>query len=830
LCDLISDRRVVVWYDEEGAFGDFIPTLHAPHCTVVNAAKSVLQARRQADAVYRSLNEAGDAESHASLLVYLPFARGRSDEQRQQDPFELYCSAGVAFGVSDNEKLESLARQALPDRDEEIRRLFAEGKPTLALLDGLQETERYPLLKEALGTENPVEAAALALCSEEHSEQVVDTEGAVEEVLRLATAEFGYDPGKKKAWKNIRPDLAAYLLFSEYVADSGGVKADALTAIPSAGESFKERIYRVCDRMRNDTGLRSGYVAWARKTEVDLRLAETSGRAGHLGERDTFPFEEGKYLRLLSESACAGSLADARRILDGRRTSIWKDIEDRKILWTCAERCLEFLETAERLSAGVGQQGRLREIIQLYSEPGGLSEVDRRQRLFENSAATCLDAGEIGMLVSRCRARYWGLVGDVQTRFLDAVKVEGWPAEGVLRQTQVFARFVAPVLQERDRTAYFLIDSLRFEMGRDLADALKDIGETVTQAATTVLPASTVFGMAALMPGADGTFRIVRSGDDLVPAVGSQELKQSKDRMDLLKREYGQRFAEMTMDDLLAKPIEAFRARLKDINFLVLRTTDPDAIAETLGTRLARKYMTDVVSDAATAIRRLSTLGFTRFVVTADHGHVLVPEVLAGEVVKAPDGDWPLRKRRCVLGQGSTAAPGTAVFKAEDVGIQGDAAEFCVPMGLKVFTACEGYFHEGLSLQECLVPVVTIHAVVRAVGQGDREIVLSYGKKSFTSRVIGAKVQYQALLPEPIQVLVQVFGDVGGQTRQIGEAADCPERDESTHVVTLEPRKDVTVPVLIDQDFAGEKVEIRVSDPGTGVIWAKLSLKNEMMI
>jgi hypothetical protein len=40
------------------------------------------------------------------------------------------------------------------------------------------------------------------------------------------------------------------------------------------------------------------------------------------------------------------------------------------------------------------------------------------------------------------------------------------------------------------------------------------------------------------------------------------------------------------------------------------------------------------------------------------------------------------------------------------VGIQGDVQEVCLPIGFRVFSDGEGYFHGGLSLQEAVVPVI----------------------------------------------------------------------------------------------------------------------------
>ncbi len=47
--------------------------------------------------------------------------------------------------------------------------------------------------------------------------------------------------------------------------------------------------------------------------------------------------------------------------------------------------------------------------------------------------------------------------------------------------------------------------------------------------------------------------------------------------------------------------------------------------------------------------------------------------------------------------------------------------------------------------------------------------------------------------------------------------------------MSLQAGKETPVPVLIDPDFDGAEIEIRVSDPQTRVVWAKRKLKNAML-
>ena len=152
-----------------------------------------------------------------------------------------------------------------------------------------------------------------------------------------------------------------------------------------------------------------------------------------------------------------------------------------------------------------------------------------------------------------------------------------------------------------------------------------------------------------------------------------------------------------------------------------------------------------------------------------------------------------------------------------------------MPRGFKVFSAGEAYFHEGLSLQEAVVPVVIVHARVSAARKADASIELRYRSNKFTSRVIGMKLVYSSLFPEPVEVRVDVYDGSTAKAKKVGEAADCEMRDEATHHVTLKPTVETQVPILLDSEFSGSKIEIRVIDPQTEVVWAKCELRNAML-
>ena len=266
-----------------------------------------------------------------------------------------------------------------------------------------------------------------------------------------------------------------------------------------------------------------------------------------------------------------------------------------------------------------------------------------------------------------------------------------------MRQSQIFDRYVAPVLQGGGKVVYFLADALRYEMGRDLGMTLADTGTVRVEACVSSLPTVTPFGMAALMPGADSTYKIVMKGNELVPAIGDQLLPGSKERMALLKSRYGDRFADITLEQVMSLNPKKPPKAIANAELLVVRTQELDSYGESMNLYQARKHMSGILGEFVTATHRLSRLGFTTFIFAADHGHVLLPEVPAGDTVSRPPGDWALVKRRSLLGHSTGSASGVIVLMTEHLGMHAPVPEMAVATGFRVFKSGSGYFHEGIS-------------------------------------------------------------------------------------------------------------------------------------
>jgi hypothetical protein len=280
LIDLLEEKRVVVWYDGDAAFQEVARAFKAPNSSVILAQESRLRARRQADEVVGRLNDVNEASQakNANLLIYCPWLRGCTDSQRREDPFEALALMGAAFGDKEAETFQSLARQAAPERSREIDRLFAEACPTIALIEGLGKSTRYPLLHQALGTDSLVEIATLVLCRNDAIREVEAVTGASSELLRLLQAGLGFVPPQRvTAMESILEHLGRYVLFSEFALDQRGTLPEQLAGVPRAAEDYRQTVYSLCERMRTSDDNRANFVQ--KYKEMHRLVRESAGTA-----------------------------------------------------------------------------------------------------------------------------------------------------------------------------------------------------------------------------------------------------------------------------------------------------------------------------------------------------------------------------------------------------------------------------------------------------------------------------------------------------------------------------------------------------------------------
>jgi PglZ domain len=101
------------------------------------------------------------------------------------------------------------------------------------------------------------------------------------------------------------------------------------------------------------------------------------------------------------------------------------------------------------------------------------------------------------------------VVGKCRT---DYAHEANWAVSASLHQTRIYSEVVS---SRPKPVAYFFVDAMRFEMGVELAERLPNNAEISVRHAIGVLPSITPIGMAALQPGAAGSFNVVEQAGKL---------------------------------------------------------------------------------------------------------------------------------------------------------------------------------------------------------------------------------------------------------------------------------------------------------------------------
>jgi len=319
--------------------------------------------------------------------------------------------------------------------------------------------------------------------------------------------------------------------------------------------------------------------------------------------------------------------------------------------------------------------------------------------------------------------------------------------------------------------------------------------------------------MASLLPGAGKSLRLIEKDGKMSVAWDDQPLTNVTQRMELLRKRYGQRFAEFD----LAKFIKESPKIDSAVELLMLRSNEMDSDFEA-NPETAPGLISRTFQRVRSALHKLAGLGFRDAILVTDHGFFLNTAMEAGNVCVKPTGTWVNVHERMLLGDG-VADPANLVLPVETLGMRADFNQAAVPRALVVYRAGLTYFHGGVSLQEAIVPVISVrlHSPEKKTGNL-YTVTLSYkhGAKKITTRVpiFDVSVTGQSSFfdgEEAFELLLEAH-DAKGHV--VGEAKPGGLVNPVTRLIALKPGETIQVTLKMDLEFEG-KFSLKALAPAT---------------
>lgn len=823
----VEKTVALVVYDPENRYKGIVHALASDDCRVIDGSESTILGREQALDTWRKLSSDRGKQKH--LIVYLPIKKPKSDEERRQDPYQIFAIGGGEFPRDDGDEYQALCHKTAPDLVGQIDELFKAGVPDFETINNLIEGKgNWPKLRTILKVESAAEILTALLSPSDEQKKILDKDDAwFSEFNEFVKTTLGIKlKTKSRKWSKISEELWRYVLFSEFAFDLPGELPPELKDVPRADNPYKGLVYTVCDNLRSSEKHQRVYMDMAGKVADDLQLEERMHDIETLGERDTFEFQEKTYLKAFVNAVTAGDIGKSSDLLKSRKQSIWiKHTSERQVLWTTAERAFQLITAINDKREDLKAKSKsLEGLFSFYCEE--LRQIDRLHRELERAVSdTYGELDSVGDLVEIARKHYLQFIEEVQAEFISLVQKEGWPVSGKIRSSQVFEKFVLPWVKEKKKIAYFLVDALRYELGAELEKELSIEFTTKLQPVCAQLPTITNMGMAVLMPESGGNVELVRDGENIVPYVKGIKIVLPSDRLEYIRSLYGDRCHMIDLDDLLTKK---YLKLPETVDLLIVKTTDIDGMAEAKPIETYRMFP-DIIKKLIAGVKKLRNLKFERTVIATDHGFMLLKEREAGDTVEKPPGDWIKVKDRCLLGSGS-GNPGTVVFRIEDVGIKGNFENCAVPRTFATFAKGQLYYHGGLSLQECVLPVISVDLSKGAAGKPRSiDLHLSY-RGGTTDRITTRRPLIEIAVFQAAMIEEELEFELGAYDKKkiVGEVGTSNHINPATNLVKIRPGEAIKVPLKMDDDFEGV-FEVRASDPVTGLVYRTLKLMTDYM-
>jgi hypothetical protein len=720
----VDEKGIVVWYDPEQAYGSVAAELTLPKTTVARFDGSFFKLRKEIDHL---LNEAQPPR----LVVYVPIEREKTEsalieldfvgavmQPRQQPPV---C----------NTRLSVVARNALKpilsdDQLAEIERQVEAGKLSLPDLNSLAEKGKdisTGVLTLIFGSANPQEVALGFLHDDQHDDEIKKKE-AGKELRHLLQMSFDIELPAAEGLFKWRVKLGQHVLVTDLFASLKKEVPSSLSSVSVAHSiGGVDACVRLANTWRNSREHRDTYVVMSNKIEQQLALARLDLPAATLIENETFLCVERMLMRHVEAELLKKASRDVLQLAERRLSHFWADVEPTiQARWALILSAAEVLLQADRVGKEIKNASTsVPALVKAYAaddEPWCLLDTHHRHmesRKYNFEFAIGDDHQGLDKIITKAEQRYTEVGSELTKYFVTHFAKSTHPIQGLLRQRDIFEKHVKPYLGQ-GKVAYVWVDALRYEMARELTRLLSDDFTMEVQPAIGTMPTITEIGMAALLPRAHESAKVVSVGcGKLALEIAGKVIKDRQDRVAFLKEYANVPVFDAKLDDLLPKPGKKIRDGIENAELILVTSQEIDELGEGDNLAQARLQMDGVLSHLRRGLRVLADHGIKTIVLVADHGHLFADEIGEDMKIESPGGKVEDLHRRVWVGIGGNSEPSYLRTSLSSLGVESEY-DLATPWTFAVFKSKGGgraYFHGGLSPQELIIPVVVMYPAAK---------------------------------------------------------------------------------------------------------------------
>ncbi len=456
-------------------------------------------------------------------------------------------------------------------------------------------------------------------------------------------------------------------------------------------------------------------------------------------ECDTFRVFDKKIIIKLMNNLLEGigEFDKYRKLINKRRKSHWFQTYGNE--YEALYFALELFEMEKRMGEVIKEQSAF-ELMETYTKEYYL--MDYFYRKFYLYYDKIYDKDPFTKLAERVENTYtnWYL-NELSVKWSAAVQEEmqdNYLLAGINHQNYFYRDFVSPFIKNEERVFLIISDALRYEAGKELINLInKEVrGATEIEFMQGVIPSTTKFGMASLLPR-----RTIEVNEKCEIIVDDLNTMSTENRGKILAN-YNQDARAISFHDMVdMKRIdykEAFEGRkLIYIYHNVIDAVGDKPLTEREVFEAVEKAFEDLVLLVKNLVNHVSA---TNIMITADHGFLYrrspLTEVdkIGKHNIEAIDAG-----RRHMLAETDTELDDTLSISMNYLLGKETRLNALVPKGViryKVQGGGANYVHGGASLQEIIVPVIKFKNIRKNKYKASKvEVKLTNISRKITNRI-----------------------------------------------------------------------------------------------
>ena len=752
-----SDKRIVFWYDEKREFVDDFNELELPGIIKWEVKNNEFNLK------YKLFIE----DTKSRFLLYCPFKRKRmadnwlldielSSAEFSTDIASQYAEeCGIPFEYLETVK-EHIAFFAVLQRRNDLSKLLR----LRQISDSVLKRCMLAVITKQKNPDFSIADILTALLShmidgDESMMKLIDECGLTEFLWNEIRIKFAY--------KNDTPtlkDFAIVLLKTDFYFNINAEEAELSNDARNYTASLKDSksIGDFFERL-------SCYVEDILKLDDEIK----DYKIEQLIETDTFKSIEQVIIASLA-SEIEGNreyFSHVADIISTRQRSYWYS-KYRQIY----EALYQAAKFNKLLSGFSNSMANASSAISNYTS--SWYEIDQTYRKFlaavdsDNTAYAPLD--EIRTTIERKYINKFLIpVNENWDKFAFSATADGYLGSKVIRQRDFFNEKVYPVIKNGiNKLTVIISDALRYEVGKDISDtiALKDKMTAEITPMMASAPTYTQLGMAALLP--NNSFSLKENATVFVDGLSSIGLEN---RAKILSSALAERNPELKSLVISSSQIEDMQTeKIKDlvrennVIFIYHNMIDDDEGKNT------PTVCQNTVERLTSLVTKLSSGNAYNIIITADHGFLYQHGQL--DTNEYASTGYPTATnvtyddRRFLIGYGITEDSGFSVKKASEYGLTSDddSLEIVIPNNILRFRkkGNDGkYAHGGLSLQELIVPIITVN---KGRKSDVRDVEISFQPRTTTittGTVEVVAIQKDAVSGkvQPVEAVMGIYAD-----------------------------------------------------------------------